>query len=47
MATEGAKPMRANFLATAKSLLVEHRELINNWLAVLALLAVAVVWPPV
>jgi len=39
--------MRANILVTAKSLLVERRELITNWLAVLALLAVGVVWPPV
>jgi hypothetical protein len=47
MATEGVKAMRAKFLVTAKSLLVERRELITNWLAVLALLAVGVVWPPV
>ena len=39
--------MRAKILMTAKSLLVERRELIINWLAVLALLAVGVVWPPV
>lgn len=39
--------MKAKFLVTAKSLLVERRELIINWLAVLALLAVGVVWPPV
>ena len=39
--------MRAKVLVTAKSLLVERRELITNWLAVLALLAVGVVWPPV
>jgi len=38
--------MRAKILVTAKSLLVERRELIINWLAVLALLAVGVVWPP-
>ncbi len=38
--------MRAKFLV-AKTLLVERRELITNWLAVLALLAVGVVWPPV
>ena len=39
--------MRAKWLVTAKILLVERRELITNWLAVLALLAVGVVWPPV
>ena len=40
--------MKAQILiAAARSLLVEHRELITNWLGVLALLAVAVVWPPV
>ena len=38
--------MRAKILVTAKSLLVERRELIINCLAVLALLAVGVVWPP-
>ena len=32
---------------SATTLLVERRELITNWLAVLALLAVGVVWPPV
>jgi len=47
MATAGAKSMRAKILVAAKSLLVERRELITNWLAVLALLAVGVVWPPV
>jgi len=47
MATEGVEAMRPKFLVTAKSLLVERRELITNWLAVLALLAVGVVWPPV
>jgi hypothetical protein len=46
MATAGAKSMRAKFLVVASSLLVERRELIINWLAVLALLAVGVVWPP-
>jgi hypothetical protein len=30
-----------------KTLLAERRELITNWLALLALLAVGVVWPPV
>jgi hypothetical protein len=30
-----------------KTLLAERRELIFNWLALLALLAVGVVWPPV
>jgi len=39
--------MRVKFRVTAKSLLVERRELITNWLAVLALLAAGVVWPPV
>ena len=39
--------MRAKLLVTAKTLLVERRELITNWLGVLALLAVGVVWPPV
>lgn len=34
-------------LLSMKSLLVERRELITNWLALLALLAVGVVWPPV
>lgn len=29
------------------SVAMEHRELITNWLAVLALLAVGVVWPAV
>lgn len=29
-----------------KAVLTERRELITNWLAVLALLAVGVVWPP-
>ena len=29
-----------------KTLLAERRELIFNWLAVLALLAVGIVWPP-
>jgi hypothetical protein len=40
--------MKAKILvACAKTLLVERRELITNWLAVLALLAVGIVWPPV
>ena len=40
--------MKAKVLMTSvKTLLVERRELITNWLAVLALLAVGVVWPPV
>jgi hypothetical protein len=40
--------MKARILVEfAKTLLVERRELITNWLAVLALLAVGVVWPPV
>jgi hypothetical protein len=40
--------MKAKILMTSvRTLLVERRELITNWLAVLALLAVGVVWPPV
>lgn len=37
--------MKAILLST-KTLLVERRELITNWLALLALLAVGLVWPP-
>jgi hypothetical protein len=33
-------------LMRLKAVLAEHRELIFNWLAVVALLAVGVVWPP-
>jgi hypothetical protein len=41
----GAEPMKAKILVeSAKTLLVERRELITNCLAVLALLAVGVVW---
>jgi len=37
--------MKAKFLLeSTQALLVERRELITNWLAVLALLAVGVVW---
>jgi hypothetical protein len=44
----GASHMKAKILVqSAKSMLVERRELITNWLAILALLAVGVVWPPV
>lgn len=40
----GAEPMYAKILESAKTLLVERCELITNCLAVLALLAVGVVW---
>jgi hypothetical protein len=41
----GAEPMKAKILLeSAKTLLVERCELITNCLAVLALLAVGVVW---
>ena len=33
-------------LLSGRTLLVERRELITNWLALLALLAVGIVWPP-
>jgi hypothetical protein len=38
--------MNAKTLLALKTVLAERRELIFNWLAVLALLAVGVVWPP-
>jgi hypothetical protein len=38
-------PLAARALLAVRTLLAEHGELITNWLAVLALLAVGVVWP--
>ncbi len=40
------KSWAATKMAAVQSLVVEHRETITNWLALLALLAVGVVWSP-